>query len=124
RGRLARPVGSEHGDHRARRHREVDPVEDLDAAVGGADPAQLEQGLLAGGVDRGHPSPPPEVAASGVVPRYAARTASFERTSSGAPLAMIWPKSSTESSSQTRITSATSCSTRRMPSPFCARVTS
>ena len=42
----------------------------------------------------------------------------------GEPDAMIWPKSNTERCSHTRMTSATSCSTSRMPSPLAARVTS
>ena len=49
RRRLAGPVGSEQGQHRTARDREVDAVQHLDLPVGGVDPPELQHGGLSHG---------------------------------------------------------------------------
>src|SRR5690606_33717771 len=97
-GGLARAVGADEGDDLPFLHHQVDAVEGLDGPVVDPEPPHLQQA---------HDPPAPW-------PRYASSTRGCRRTSSGVPLAMSRPKSSTWTTWQRPITIRIWCSMRKM----------
>jgi len=79
---LPAPLGPRSATVGPLRHLEAQVADDGGPAVAGIEVLDLQS--------VGH-----DAAAVVSVPRYAARTAVFARTSSGVPDAIIWPKSST-----------------------------
>ena len=96
RGGFARAVGADQRHHLALLHMKGHVLHGVDAAVIHIDVLHLQHAA--------------HDAVSFFLPRYASMTASFRWISSGVPLAMIWPKFSTQMPSQMFMTRFMSCS--------------